>query len=460
MNNKLNLQVFIKNNGSLFIFLAIELLLFTSINLANYGSLFRYFAIILAVLTLPYPILKCKKSDWIALAWLAVPLFIFGLLMSSSVLYFYLQTAFDNIAMLLGLLSFLLVGFSLRHSGEFSLQKGLTAIFIGVGLLLLISLVWTMYRYSIFYVSRYVGQVIYFDGEQYVVSAEAKWLFGFSFKEVKIAYFGMFATVMAACLNALWFVDFKKLKPIDLAWIIAGAVGVLGLVLLPYIAGLKYLAILTIAFAIFRFFPRNVKILKILEYGALIGVVLVVIAGMIFLLNAFEIPAISNFVRGNTLLNYLYNNGRVSSFSAVTAEMFKFPFGGLHPVVIGTTYIESTGSFLFDTIYQGGIFAALGIVGFLFFGARQLVIFYLEGNEPRYIKILVIAFISSYFFYTMFDFQYSALIRENDRIYKSPFYSDLLLLITVFLMGYSVASTKKKEATPIKEEASVELDMM
>jgi hypothetical protein len=354
----------------------------------------------------------------------------------------------------------LLIGFSLRHSGEFSLQKGLAAIFIGVGLLLLISLVWTMYRYSIFYVTRYVGQVIYYDGEQYSVVEEAKWLFGFSFKEVKVGYFGMFAMVMASCLNGLWFVDFKKLKPLDLTWIIAGVIGIFGLVLLPYVSGIKYLLIISVIFGIFRFFPRNPKLYKIMEYGALIGVTLVVVAGMIFLLNAFEIPAITNLVSGNSLLDYLYNNGRVASFSAVTAEMFAHPFGGLHPIIVGSSYIESTGSFIFDTLYQGGIFASIGIVGFLIFGAKQLIVFYKEGQEPRYIKIIVIAFVSSYFFYTMFFYQYSALIRENDRVYKSPFYSDLLLLIAVFLIGYSVSSSKKKETTPVIEVAKAELDLM
>ena len=256
---------YVKKYGSLIAFLAIEVLLFVALNLANYGIIYRYLGFFLALALLPFPLLVNKQNDWLDFIGLVAPLFVFGLFMVLSPLYRLLEDALGNIAIVLGLISFVTMGYSLSKNPDFKIEKALLALFIGLAVLLGISFLITMYRYAPFYVLNYADKVIYYDGEVYYLAEEAKWLYAFSIKEVNLDHFGLYSVVAASALGGLFFVPRKTKTQEYLPWLLVGVLGVLTIALLPNLNVIKYLLVPLALVAIIRFYPRNPLALKILK---------------------------------------------------------------------------------------------------------------------------------------------------------------------------------------------------
>ena len=450
--DKLKLLTYKKKYASLFAFLALELLLFTSMNLANYGLLFRYLSILLAVALIPVTFLSYKKEDWLNVGLLfGLPLFAYGAFMAFSPLYYLLQNVVDNIVMILSLMAFLLIGLSLAQTDDFKIEKGLAAIFAGLGILLAISLVYTLWRYTFFYVVRYAGQTLYFDGEAYAVSNEAKFLFGFDFKEVKTSYFASYATILAPLTLGLLFIPMKQIKRFDYIWIGAGIIGILSIGLLPYVAAIKYLVPAVMLALFIRFYPRGKKWLKVAQYGLYTFIALFIIAAILLLLYAFEVPFMSDLVATNPIFSRVFGNHLVTGYAKVIQAAFTHPFGGLHPIIIGNSFIESTRSALFDTLYQGGFFPTLGLLALVGFGGYSIVVYYKKSHDAKHHKMLIILFLITFLVNAFFNFDYAPFVREGQRIYKTPFFSDMTSLIALFLIGYAYQSglmggKKKSEA--------------
>lgn len=450
--SKVKMEDFVRKYGSLFAFLAIEVLLFTSLNLANYGVIYRYLAFFLSLALLPFPLLANKQNDWLDFIGLACPLFIFGLFMVLSTLYsVYLESFVGNLAILLGLLSFLFMGYALSKNKDFQIEKALMAIFGGLAVLLGISLCITMYRYAPFYVVTYAGKVIYYDGEVYNLSEEAKWLYAFTIKEVNLDHFGLYSVVVSSVFGGLLFSKPKQKNKMDLFWLAIGGVGLMSIVLLPNVAALPYLIAPLAIMLIIRFYPRGPKALKYGSYViyGLFGVLALCI--VLFAINAFGNASIQSFFSNNILLNKLVNNSHVLPWTYVFSHCFEYPFGGLYDIYISGTIVESTKSFLFDTLYQGGLFSFIGLIIFITVAFFSLIRYFRKSQDKPIIKGLIISFIISFFIYAMFDYQYVQMVHELDLKYKSPFASDLLLLLVVFLIGYTFTpkALQTKKATSL-----------
>lgn len=438
---------YVKKYGSLIAFLAIEVLLFVALNLANYGIIYRYLGFFLALALLPFPLLVNKQNDWLDFIGLVAPLFVFGLFMVLSPLYRLLEDALGNIAIVLGLISFVTMGYSLSKNPDFKIEKALLALFIGLAVLLGISFLITMYRYAPFYVLNYADKVIYYDGEVYYLAEEAKWLYAFSIKEVNLDHFGLYSVVAASALGGLFFVPRKTKTQEYLPWLLVGVLGVLTIALLPNLNVIKYLLVPLALVAIIRFYPRNPLALKILKIALYVLGGIAFVAVMLFVMKAFGGSAIQTFFANNSILNKIYNNSRVYSFTYVLGQSIEYPFGGLYDIYNSSvSIVETTNSFVFDALYQGGFFAFFGILGFLLVSILSLVRYYKESKDSPVVKGLIISFVTAYFFYSAFNYQYVQMVHEHDLVYKSPFASDLLLLLAVFLIGYTFTP---KKAQPI-----------
>jgi len=452
--NRSTWQTYSKKYGSMLAFLALELLLFTSLNLANYGMLFRYLAIVLALALLPLVFIRYKKEDWLNLALMfLLPLFMYAAFMAFSPLYFILQTVIDNIVMILALESFLFIGIALAQTNEFQIEKGLAAIFGGLGLLLTVSLVYTMWRYTPFYVLRYAGQVLYFDGERYLISEEAKWLFGFGFKEVKLSYFLQYAVMLSPLSLGLLFVDFKKVSKFDYVWMAAGLVGLLAIVLLPSFSSLLYLVPAAIIALLVKLYPRTTKAMKILTYGLWGALGIFTLASVFLVLFAFEVPFAVNLVTNSAVFAKVYGNPFVRAYAEVLQAAISHPFGGLHSIFVNSNFIETTHSSVFDTLYQGGIMATIGYLAVIVISGITLTRYVRFSKDRMHIKMLLVLFVATFFLYTAFDHEYAPFVREGERIYKKPFFSDLTLLLNVFLIGYAYA--RGQNQVPEQEKTEV-----
>ncbi|MCX5775343.1 MAG: hypothetical protein NTV44_03145 [Firmicutes bacterium] len=458
--SKFDFPNYVKKYGSLVTFLVIEILLFTSLNLANYGIIYRYIGFFLAFALIPFPLLANKQGDWLDFFGLFLPLFVFAVFMVMSPLYsLYLEDILGNISILLGIVSFLFMGYALSKNKEFPIEKALMAIFGGLAALLGISFLITMYRYAPFYVVNYVGKVIYYDGEVYYIAEEAKWLYAFSIKEVNLAHFGLYSVVVSSVLGGLLFAKPKQKRKLDLFWLGIGVLGLLTIALLPNVLAAKWLLAPLAIMLLIRFYPRGKKAMQILNYVLLALAGVASAAALFFVLRSFGGPAIQNFISGNAILSKLLNNNRVYSFASVFGNMFSYPFGGLYDIYNSPiTIVESTGSFLFDTLYQGGIFAFVGLTAFLVVAILSLVRYFKKGTDTPLVKGLIISFLLSFFIYSMFNYQYVQMIHELDLRYKSPFASDLLLLISVFLIGYTFTAKGTGPKDPLLNKKAPEKD--
>ncbi|HOJ45264.1 MAG TPA: hypothetical protein PK340_04470 [Bacilli bacterium] len=459
--DKIKLVTYKKKYASLLSFLAIELLLFTSLNLANYGMLFRYLSILLAVGLIPITLMSYKKEDWLNVGLLfGLPLFAYGAFMAFSPLYYLLQNVVDNIVMILSIMAFLLIGLTLAQTEDFQIEKGLAAIFAGLTILLAISLVYTLWRYTFFYVIRYAGQTLYFDGEAYAISNEAKFLFGFDFKEVTTSYFASYATILAPLSLGLFFIPLKQIKKFDFIWIGAGAIGLLSIAFLPYVSAIKYLVPALVLTLFLRFYPKGAKWRAAATYAIYAFIAIFIVAAILLLLYAFEVPFMSDLVASNPIFRRVFGNSIVTGYAKVIAASFAHPFGGLHPIIVGNSFIESTRSAFFDTLYQGGFFPVLGLLALVGFGGYSLVIYYNKSTDAKHHKMLIIVFLLTFIVNAFFNYDYAPFVREGQRIYKTPFFSDLTSLMALFLIGYAyqsgLAGAKKKSEAFIAASPNVE----
>ncbi len=446
--NRTILEKYRHKYGSLLAFLALELLLFTSLNLANFGMLFRYLSIIFALALFPLVLLQYKKEDWLNVGLvLLLPLAAYSLFMAFSPLYFILQTFIDNLAMILSFFSFVLIGIAMAYEQEFKIEKALATIFAGIAAVLAISLIYTMWRYTFFYVTRFTGQALYFDGEAYMISNEAKWLFGFEFKEVTTAFFVNNAIILAPLLLGLLFIPFKKISTFDYFWIVSGGIGLIAIIFLPYFSAIKFLIPAIIVALMVKFYPRDKRWLKILNYGLYVAMGIFSLAAVSLLLYAFEVPFFVNLVTNNAILNRVFGNSIVVSYAEVIQASINHPFGGLHPIIIGNRFMESTGSAVFDSLYQGGYFAAFGYLAFMGFSGYTLIRYYKNSQDAHHLKMLVILFALTYAVVSLFHYEYAPFVREGQRIYKLPHFSDLYSLLVVFLVGYAYVKSNKQLET-------------
>jgi len=366
---------------------------------------------------------------------------IFTLFMGISPLYLESGSWLRNSLISLGFSGVYLLGFfavkyyRLTYASIFRpLLIGLTA-FVGLNLL------YTIYRYLPWYRLIYAGQVIYVDGEVYVVSEEVKWLIGLQFVEFKIAYMEFYLTLLLMPLLAhapllrkpkqLWS-SWKQ----HLWWMVPSMVSLLGVLLLPTLTPLLVTAILGLGWWLVLQLPtwwkQRPTLVKPIVMAGLSFFGLKVV---LFFIDAYDVLSMGTWLKQIGPLERILDFPLIEGYQIVLRSMFENPFGGFAPIIINGQYRTTTYSMIFDTLHQGGIFAWIGLIIIGIFYFNQLIEFSKEKQIDKPLKMAIIFFVIAFILYQTFNTQLYPWVRELERATPRLIFDEPLWMVMFFLMG-------------------------
>jgi hypothetical protein len=414
-----------------------------------------------AMLSLVYFEVKLDKAERKNLFFWLIPFLVFSVFGSLSIFWIAYSTnsIYTSIVSLLGIVGFMGLGLLLKKHYEINLRIILGFILGGLALIVLSSLICTLVEYGPFYVILYANQEYFYDGSAFLVSSETGWLSGFSFVSVTLGYAGIYAFILASSLSGLLFLNPRSQKVPFYLVLGTGFIGLLFLVLLPYKTALLFL-IPVYAFALLiRFFkipaktPLWEKITSLIALGIVVVLVLFMIVVAVrgtdiyssspFLSKIFDNSRLTNPI--NQIINATLKN--YDSFSLLDSLFGMNPY---QTTLQGITYYSVSywngvaaawplidlKTFEFSALMEGGLVAFFGFCVFMVFVVTSFRSFLHQETKQSGLRAVMAFLVLAYFLYQSFLSSSFPFIREPYS-YVSPFRSNSLFLIIVFLIGYS-----------------------
>lgn len=467
MSSRESNQSFIKRYDTVFAFLSFELIALALFGIGGITGLaiLQIAAAFVAVLIIPF-IQNNLPGDWKKKALLAlIPLGVFLLFTSFGAFWskaYYggnvLTVILYGLLTLLGGLGFFIVGYGLTQNPAGKMKYLVIAIVAGLGLYVLITGLYSLFRYGPFYVARFSGMVYYYDGVMFPVDRETKALIGFEFVEVALSY-GKMAATLLACTGVGLIPLFKKTDKKLFFIILAGAaIGLLDLILTPYKFGLILTLIVYVvlggAYLLFYLSKKGEKQKAIIHKAT--NIAFFVLIGIVVLgVLALFLDAMTGFIRNMNIPRISASLASDSSFlgsircsieaclyggSAGVSKKFSlvsFLFGASNAGVINCSVFE------FDVLWQSGFLAFAGLVTMMFLGIRQARAFLLEGGEEEGHRLLVLGVLLAGVLYL------SLKNNEAPQVYSSvfmPMSRNAMSFALIFLLGVTYAQPKKEVA--------------
>ncbi len=366
---------------------------------------------------------------------------IFTLFMGISPLYLESGTWLRNGLLSLGFSGVYILGFFAVKYYRFSYASIFKPILIGLAAFVGINLLYTLYRYLPFYRVLFAGQVIYVDGEVYVVSEEVKWLIGLQFVELNIAYMEFYLTMLCMPLLAnmrllLKPKDIVKQWRTHLWWIFPSIVASIGILCLPTLTPLIVSSLIGLVWWIIIKWPtwwtQRPTLLRPTLYSVLGFVGLMV---LLFFIDTYDVLGLGTLIKQVGPLERILDFPLIEGYQIVLRSMFENPFGGFAPIIINGQYQTSTYSIIFDTLHQGGIFALVGLLLIGTFFINQLIEFGKDKQIDSSLKVSFILFIVAFMLYQTFATQLNPFVRELERTTPRLMFDEPLWLVMFFLMG-------------------------
>jgi hypothetical protein len=364
---------------------------------------------------------------------------IFTLFISVSPLYLESGSWLRNGLLALGFSATYFLGFIAVKKYKFSYEVIIKTLLLGLSLFVLINVLYTLFRYLPFYRLFFSGQVIYVNGEVYVVSEEVKWLVGLSFKEVTVDYMAFYLTL----LLTPWLSQIHTLKTLKIKqwrlhvwWLLPTSVGLLGVIFLPvlspllislFLAGLIY-----ISPKVPKLYQTYQTFLKPVLYGLLGFIALMV---TLFFIDAYDLFGIGTLVKQIGPLRIILDYPLIEGYQEVLRSFVNYPFGGFAPIIVSGQYLTTTYSFFFDTIHQAGIFALLGLSLIGVFFTIQLIAFSKNQSVNIAIRMTLVWLVTMFMVYQLFQTQLYPFIREDIKFTPRLILDEPLWMVMVFLMG-------------------------
>lgn len=447
---------YLKQYRSLLIFLSLEFLFITAFNLGNLSIILRTLSIVLALALTPFALIKNKNDDWLDMTLMLLPLALFMVFFGLSDIFTFLYEPIEMVLIIFSVIAFFMIGYNLRRAKLFNMHRALPWLMGGLGLLLFIGLSVTLFQYTPFYVLRFFNQVIYVDGEVYTVSNEAMFLFGFELYVVSTMYVALFAVVLTSLLFGFLDTSMKQFRLAE--WILLGS-GMVGLATIIFLPLLQYAWLILPALIVvlwtkyggwlnqFRHqFPR----IQWSIYGVIgLGV-------LVFVLFSFQIEPIYTLLRTLPFISRVFTHPFILRYASVIQASVNYPFGGAVLIFVGNSIFSATNNSFIDALHFGGIFSAIGWALFIYFTYLSLVRYHHESKDPIHIKRMIYSFLITYFVFTLFFYPNQPFIRENEENIRIPFASDWLLLLNVFLVGYTFTTpfSNAKSVLALDDELS------
>lgn len=328
---------------------------------------------------------------------------------------------------------------------------------LGLAIYVLINFLSTMILYGPWHTLIHAGQQYYVNGVAYDVDREVVNLFGMGIERVSSEHAGSFALVLASSGFVLPFLDWKEHRERGIFLSIVSGIGLLYIIAVPMIGALIVLLVVGLVVLGVRFSrfkndpPRWLKIASIV----LLSLFLIVLAFYMGVVLSNDVSLFSSGVLRKIFNNQRYT-GPINDVVSATfyhddrASFINLLFG-MNPFVNrGTTLVYNNSlwsdtawieadmkTFEFSAFMEGGLFAFLGFLVFLF---ATIVMVYrlLHDRKKDDFSMFVLAFLLSYFLYSSLFYDMTPMVLEGDnRTYYSPFNANPLFLASLFLIAYS-----------------------
>ncbi len=435
------------------------------------GSQYTYllsaigFLVAIAILALlPY---KASPKENKALLYYAIPLGVFAVFSSFSKFWF--QGTFSSVSSGLincfGIAAFFAIGFLSRKMKYISMKGVLFAVLLGLGLLALISTIASLAEYGFFYAIRYNGMVYYYDGISYPLASEYTTLFGFNLVAVSLRYGMQYSFILASSLIALLFLSPKEDKALFITIATCGGVGLVSMLLVPYVAGLILLLPVALVGFILRFvkIPQETPKWEKITAWSLVGV------GSLLLLIVFVNGIADLSALNSGFLGRIFNNGRyLLPINEMIQAMFwkqgatKTSFdltalfgmsataqGSWNGSLFSEGFYLKNRIFEFNALFEGGVLAFLALLVAIVFAIMSLRKYLHSDSKISGAKVALVALILGWFIFESLESDpYPAVLYYADYSrYCSPIFENHLFLVMLFLLGFAYTPIFRGESS-------------
>lgn len=428
----------------LLVFLSLEVMLFIVSNFADSLFFLKGISILIFLLLIPFYWKDIKNDFSKGLFDIIIPLVFYGFVVALApsygtgdaalnVLNF---TIFQKIINLLSLVSIALTGYLIRKSKLFSSHAVYLVILCGLALPVFISLIATLINYGFFHTLLYKNKVVFYEGQAYNLSQQVSFLYGFGIHTVSVNVLTTSGLLLASIGLALVFLS-KNIKKHELIiFVVIAFIGISSLVLTGTFLALLFLLPSVVFLLIIKFNLMRYLKLKPVKF-TLLG--LAVAGVLIFVLTAFNVGNIQDFLSQNVITRKLLLNSYFKKFYVVLVEAISFRN------ITGTYYMHytdyskvfPTGNVLFDVMWMDGLFGFLAVAAFIILFIRVLVKNYKFGSEDKMFKIALICGFLTIFTAYMLIYPYNQFVYDELSAYdKFPLINSTVFLSAVFFSGF------------------------
>ncbi len=463
-------KIDLKDYGTVMGFLSFEVLAFISFYLGHSFLLFGILSVVLGILLILVTFRQIKKDGITTYLFFLFPLVMFGLLTALNGFSYYSIGAIGYASGIFVPIAFLFIGLSgflTSYIPTFKIKYALLVIYVALGLFVLINLFITMIYYVPFYTIKYANSYIFYDGKpsSVAIGKMAYMLYGFSIKEVHLAYWELFPSVLLTAVIPLFFLKFKENKTEFLIYAALSFIAFLSLLFTINKFNLISDLVLILGITIIVLAGKVIKSRPIFNVMMMtLGIILVIGLTVVFI-NAQTswgfTSGLRSFISSKGLFNRLFNTNRFAlPINTVFQDMFsKFklfgcPVGGsILDYPNGVAQILSN-FWLVDNLMTSGMFGAIFFLAALVIGIRRLFKYINDVPEENYIKFGIAGFTLGYLVMALMAYNNYPLINYDSM---SPFYTSAPLLVVIFLLSYTFNKSllckqeEKKEETLSEE---------
>lgn len=310
----------------------------------------------------------------------------------------------------------------LSFVNAFSFRQFYETVLIAVSVVLVISGIATLIQYGPFYRLLYAGQVIYVEGEQYSLTQEFLLWHGWGWITTRLD--ALQGWVILGLLPLLKRTVFQH-KITRLEWVpLIVSFTIIGF--LTYWTPLIYVGLIVLFWGVASWLNcYSAKTQKRILFGILALVVLGISIGILDTFNVFGIGD----VLASTPLNMVLNHPFVNRYQAIIFFVSQHVFSAYGQLIFQNQFIEATGSFFFDVVYQGGWLSFISLLFWMIFVPMFIHKAEISNVEKRVgYTVLLAIYLPWLFQYPLFPY-----VREANEWTAQLLFTHPLFMVSLVL---------------------------
>ena len=448
-------------------FLALEFFALLAFNFSGSFVVFGALSLALLVLLILFNIREITINGLSNVGLFYIPLFIFTMLtMVSGYSLPHVNvgdfTYADIVFIPLGILPIAFVGYLLSIDRNFKIKNLLITVYGALALYVLLNLLVNLINFGAFYPIVYKGYYMYYSGliSSVPVNDFAYTLEGFKFIEVNMSHYVLYPALLLTSGVMLLYLSPKKEKVQFIVYAAYTFIALLALILVPSVLSLASIIIIGILLLIVYFGKRYIKTRKVFKIIMISLLVLFVLGYLVFVLNnQSSMSGISDIIKGNGLLNKLFNTNKyATAYNSVLVDIFtRDKIFGYAAIDVGAIYPEEvhlSGGFIFDSFMTSGVFGTLALFIFIFVGFKAFKKYFYSHSDEFHYQVAMLLF--AIFFVSFSAFFYQGEYALYYRVYK-PIYMTAPFMVMSFFFSY-VYAKGHPYIEPKKEVEEVTID--